>query len=64
MSTVATGISKVVFGLAYESKTNKIFWGDRGTGKIMRSDLDGSNTETWYSASGSSPRGIVFGKKN
>jgi PKD repeat protein len=64
MSTVATGVSKVVFGLAYESKTNKIFWGDRGTGKIMRSNLDGSNIETWYSASGSSPRGIVFGKKN
>lgn len=63
MATLATGISKVVFGLAYEASSNKIYWGDRSAGKIMRANLDGSGMETWYSASGSSPRGICFGKK-
>jgi PKD repeat protein len=63
MSTITTGISKVVFGLAYDSTNKKIYWGDRSNGKIMRGNLDGSSIETWYSASGSSPRGIVFGKK-
>ena len=63
MATLATGISKVVFGLAYEASSNKIYWGDRSAGKIMRANLDGSGVETWYSASGSSPRGICFGKK-
>jgi DNA-binding beta-propeller fold protein YncE len=60
MSTLTTGISKVVFGLGYDPTNNKIYWGDRNSGKIKRADLDGSNIETWYSAS--SPRGIVFGK--
>jgi PKD repeat protein len=63
MGTITTGISKVVFGLAHEATTNKIYWGDRSNGKIMRANLDGSGVETWYSASGSSPRGICFGKK-
>jgi len=63
MGTLTTGISKVVFGLGYESKSNKIYWGDRSAGKIMRANLDGSGIETWYTKDGSSPRGIVFGKK-
>jgi len=63
MSTITTGISKIVFGLAYSATDKKIYWGDRSVGKIMRGNLDGSGIETWYSASGSSPRGIVFGKK-
>jgi len=63
MSTLTTGITKVVFGLGYDSDGNKIYWGDRSAGKIMRANLDGSGIETWYSKEGSSPRGIVFGKK-
>jgi PKD repeat protein len=63
ISTITTGISKVVFGIGYDSENNKIYWGDRSVGKIMRGDLDGSNIETWYQKTGSSPRGIVFGKK-
>ncbi len=63
MSTLTTGITKVVFGLGYESTSNKIYWGDRSAGKIMRANLDGSGIETWYTKDGSSPRGIVFGKK-
>ena len=62
MSTVSTGISRVVFGLAYENTTDKIYWGDRSTGKIMRANLDGSNIETWFTKASSSPRGICFGK--
>jgi DNA-binding beta-propeller fold protein YncE len=63
ISTITTGISKVVFGIGYEPDGNKIYWGDRTGGKIMRANLDGSSIETWYVSAGSSPRGIVFGKK-
>jgi hypothetical protein len=63
ISTVTTGISKVVFGIAYDPAGNKVYWGDRTAGKIMRSNTDGSSVETWYQSNGSSPRGIVFGVK-
>lgn len=62
VALVATGISRVVYGLAFEVSTQKIYWGDRNTGVIKRADPDGSNVESWYTAAGSSPRGIVFGK--
>jgi PKD repeat protein len=63
ISTLTTGITKVVFGLGYDPYGNKIYWGDRSAGKIMRANPDGSGIETWYAGSGSSPRGIVFGTK-
>ena len=63
MGTITTGISKVVFGIGYEPEGKKIYWGDRSVGKIMRANTDGTGIETWYTKSGSSPRGIVFGKK-
>jgi PKD repeat protein len=63
ISTLTTGITKVVFGIGYDAEGNKIYWGDRSVGKIMRSGLDGSGIEPWYESQGSSPRGIVFGKK-
>jgi PKD repeat protein len=63
ISTISTGVSKVVFGIGYDHYAHKIYWGDRTPGKIMRSNLDGSSVETWYQSSGSSPRGIEFGQK-
>lgn len=63
IAVLATGISRVVYGLAYEELSQKIYWGDRSKGTIMRANLDGSNAEPWYVAAGSSPRGIAFGKK-
>ncbi len=63
MGTITTGISKVVFGIGYEPSGKKIYWGDRSVGKIMRANTDGTGIETWYTKEGSSPRGIVFGKK-
>ncbi len=63
VAVLATGISRVVYGLAYEPLSKKIYWGDRSKGTIMRANLDGSNAEPWYVAAGSSPRGISFGKK-
>ena len=63
MGTITTGISKVVFGIGYEPTGKKIYWGDRSVGKIMRANTDGTGIETWYTKEGSSPRGIVFGKK-
>ena len=64
VSTITTGISRVAFGLGYEAEYDKIYWGDRTPGKIMRANRDGSGIETWYVKSGSSPRGIEFGKKD
>jgi PKD repeat protein len=63
ISTISTNNSKVVFGIGYEPNSKQIYWGDRTPGKIMRANLDGSGVETWYTSAGSSPRGIVFGKK-
>ena len=63
VSTLATNISRVVYGLSYEAASNKIYWGDRNVGTIMRANLDGSEAEPWYVQDGSSPRGICFGKE-
>jgi len=62
VATLATGISRIVYGLAYEPIGQKIYWGDRNKGRIMRANPDGSGAEAWFTAAGSSPRGIVFGK--
>lgn len=63
VTTLATNISRVVYGLGYEAASNKIYWGDRNPGTIMRANLDGSEAEAWYTQDDSSPRGIVFGKE-
>lgn len=62
ITTVATDISRVVYGLAYDPKGEKIYWGDRTPGTIMRSNKDGSGAEPWSVKAGSSPRGIVLAK--
>jgi PKD repeat protein len=65
ISTVATGITTRVYGLAYDREGNKIYWCDRNAYKIMRANLDGSEVEPWCDLSSESkkPCGIVFGKK-
>jgi len=63
IAVLATGITRVVYGLDYEASTDKIYWGDRNAGTIRRANLDGSNAEAWFVQTGSSPRGIVFGKR-
>lgn len=61
VTTLAVGITRVVYGLAYDPEGQKIYWGDRNINTIMRSNLDGSNPEAWYVGNGG-PRGIVIGK--
>ena len=63
IAVLATGISRVVYALAYEKTENKIYWGDRNLGTIMRANPDGSDPEPWLVQEDSSPRGIAFGKK-
>jgi len=63
IGTITTGMSKVVFGIGYDPAAGKLYWGDRTPGRIMRGNTDGSGIEIWYEKSGSSPRGIVFGKR-
>ena len=62
IALLATGISRVVYGLGYEPNGEKIYWGDRDLGTIMRANLDGSESQPWYVSEGSNPRGIIFGK--
>ena len=61
VSTVATGITRVVFGLGYDKKHDKIYWGDRNAETIMRANRNGTGAEPWYV--GVSARGIVIGKE-
>ncbi|HTE29015.1 MAG TPA: PKD domain-containing protein [Chryseolinea sp.] len=61
IATIATGITRVVYGLGYDKNGKKIYWVDRGINTISRANLDGSSTEPWLVASGS-PRGIAIGK--
>jgi PKD repeat protein len=61
IATVTTGISRVVFALAYDAVNNKIYWGDRTPQVIKRANLDGTSTESWYT--GVSSRGLVIGKE-
>lgn len=60
VATVATGITRVVFGLGYDKINDKIYWGDRNAETIMRANRNGTGAEPWYV--GVSARGIVFGK--
>ena len=60
VSTVAVGIGRVVYGIAYDAENEKIYWGDRATDVMWRANLDGSSPEAYYSASGDT-RGIVIG---
>jgi hypothetical protein len=61
IATVATGISRPVFALAYDAVNEKIYWGDRTPAVIRRANLDGSGAEPWYT--GKSIRGFVIGKE-
>ncbi|MFN0034488.1 MAG: PKD domain-containing protein [Saprospiraceae bacterium] len=63
VAVLATGITRVVYALAYEPSGNKIYWGDRNIGTIMRANLDGSEAEPWYVDVNVRPRGLAFGKK-
>lgn len=62
IAVLATGITRVVYALAYEKTGQKIYWGDRNNGTIQRANLDGSGIETWYLNEDIGPRGISFGK--
>ena len=63
VAVLTTGISRVVYALGFEPGGQQIYWGDRNLGTIMRANPDGSGAEPFYVSAGSSPRGIVFGKK-
>lgn len=62
VSTLAVGIGRVIYGIAYDASEEKIYWGDRGTDTMMRADLNGSNAEAWYVATADT-RGIIIGNK-
>lgn len=61
ISTIAVGVSRVVYGLAYDPYGEKIYWGDRSASTMMRANLDGSEAEVFYQGT-ASVLGIVIGK--
>jgi PKD repeat protein len=63
VATLATGISRIVYGIAYDPEEEKIYWVDRNVRTIMRANLDGSSPEPWHVSATISPRGLVIGKK-
>ncbi len=62
ITTIAVGISRVVYGIAYDAEGQKIYWGDRNTDTLMRANLDGTNAEVWLQFTGDT-RGIVIGQQ-
>ena len=62
ITTIAVGISRVVYGLAYDPYGQKIYWGDRRVNNMMRANLDGSQAEIYYTGTAGT-NGIVIGKK-
>ena len=62
-STVATGLARVVYALAFDPTEQKLYWGDRSSYIIYRANLDGSETESWFFRDGVQARGLIFGKK-
>ncbi|MEO5790365.1 PKD domain-containing protein [Gelidibacter sp.] len=62
ITTIAVGISRVVYGLAYDPYGQKIYWGDRRVNNMMRANLDGSQAEIYYKATAGT-NGIVIGKR-
>ncbi len=60
VATVATSITRLVYGIAYDKYEDKIYWVDRNKSTIMRANLDGSQPEPWHV--GTSARGVVIGK--
>lgn len=61
VTIIASDISRVVYGIAYDKEDDKIYWVDRDNNKIMRANTDGTGAETWYT--GVSAQGLVIGNK-
>lgn len=62
VTTLATGVSRVVYGLAYDPKEAKIYWGDRSLNTMMRANLDGIGAPEAFYIGTSSILGIAIGK--
>jgi PKD repeat protein len=61
VSTIVTGVSRLMYGLVYDEEGDKIYWVDRNNNRIMRANPDGSAVEPWVT--GMSMRGLAIGKK-
>jgi PKD repeat protein len=61
VGTITSGMSRRIYGLAYDGDANKLYWADRGATKIMRANLDGTEAEVWFT--GMSVYGLAIGKK-
>ncbi len=63
LQTVVTGITRLIFaGIVYNPADEKLYWGDRNTSTIRKANLDGSDIENYYVATGGYPRAFALGK--
>ncbi|MBL7834834.1 MAG: PKD domain-containing protein [Cyclobacteriaceae bacterium] len=61
IATVTTGVSRVIFGLAYDRINEKIYWADRNNEVVKRANLDGTGTQTWLT--GKVVQGLAIGRE-
>jgi hypothetical protein len=58
---ITSGMSNVVYGIAYDGGEDKLYWADRGADRIMRANADGTDPEPWYT--GVVAKGFAIGKE-
>ncbi|MBT1707590.1 PKD domain-containing protein [Fulvivirgaceae bacterium PWU5] len=59
-TVITSGMGNRIYGIAYDGETNKLYWADRGSDRIMRANLDGTEPEPWYT--GMAAKGLAIGK--
>ncbi|MBT1688984.1 PKD domain-containing protein [Dawidia soli] len=60
-SIVTAGMGDRIYGIAFDGIENKLYWADRDSDRIMRANVDGTESEPWYT--GMSVQGLAVGKE-
>jgi len=63
VTTIATGMDGDIYGLVYDSESDKIYYNDQRSGKVKRINLDGSGNEDWFTDTSLRIYGIALGIK-
>lgn len=62
INTISSGMDGDIYGLIYEPEAQKIYWTDQRRGSIVRSNLDGSEVETFFQDQTLRLYGLALGK--
>jgi PKD repeat protein len=60
-SIVTAGMGDRIYGISYDDETEKLYWADRDSNRIMRANVDGTESEPWYT--GMAAQGLAIGKE-